>query len=188
MKLIVLDRDGVINMDSPDFIKSAGEWHALPGSLEAIALLCRAGWTAVVASNQSGLGRGLLSRSDLNSIHRRMRRQLAKLGGRIDRVYVCPHHPDAGCQCRKPRAGLLRDIEKKYGTRLEGVPVVGDSLRDLQAAERVRARPILVLTGNGEQTRAALDGTLEVEIYADLEAVAEALVAETHNDYGPACS
>jgi len=188
MKLIVLDRDGVINQDSTNFIKSAGEWRALPGSLEAIAKLSRAGWTVAVASNQSGLGRGLLSRSDLKGIHRKMRRQLAKLGGRIDRVYVCPHHPDAGCGCRKPRAGLLRDIEKKYGTRLEGVPVVGDSLRDLQAAERVRARPILVLTGNGEQTRAALEGTEEVEVFADLNAVVEALVAETDRSDGPACS
>jgi D-glycero-D-manno-heptose 1,7-bisphosphate phosphatase len=187
MKLIVLDRDGVINADSPNFIKSAGEWHALPGSLEAIARLSKAGWTVAVASNQSGLGRGLLSRSDLKAIHRKMRRQLGRLGGRIDRVYVCPHHPDAGCQCRKPRAGLLRDIEKKYRTRLEGAPVVGDSLRDLEAAEQVGARPILVLTGNGEATRAAFEGTEEVEVYADLAAVAEALVAETDNGGSP-CS
>ena len=187
MKLIVLDRDGVINADSPDFIKSPDEWHALPGSLEAIAKLSKHGWTVTVASNQSGVGRGLLSGADLEAIHRKMRLELGKLGGRIDRVYVCPHHPDAGCQCRKPRAGLLRDIEQHYGARLQGVPVVGDSLRDLQAARRVGARPILVLTGNGERTRAALEGE-EVEVYANLAALAEALVTGTDNGGTPACS
>ena len=188
MKLIVLDRDGVINHDSPEFIKSAAEWRPIPRSLEAIARLSKAGWTVVVATNQSGIGRGLYTRAALYGMHRKMRRRLAKLGGRIDRVYVCPHHPDAGCACRKPRAGLLRDIQKHYGIRLAEVPVVGDSLRDLQAAERVAARPILVLTGNGKRTQAALEGR-QVETYADLAAVAEALVGKVEEkDDGSGCS
>ena len=177
--LIVLDRDGVINRDSRDFIKSTAEWVPLPGSIEAIARLSRAGFTVAVASNQSGLGRGLFDRRALDAMHRKLRRLVAKAGGRIDRIVVCPHAPDDGCDCRKPRAGLLHRLARYYKTDLGGVPVVGDSLRDLEAAVTANARPILVRTGNGRKTEAALDRSFgSTEVFDDLAAVAAALVKE----------
>lgn len=177
--LIVLDRDGVINRDSRDFVKSAAEWVPLPGSIEAIARLSRAGFTVAVASNQSGLGRGLFDRRALTAMHRKFRRLVASAGGRIDRIVVCPHAPGDGCNCRKPKPGLLRRLERFYRTDLRGVPVVGDSLRDLEAAAAANARPILVRTGNGRKTEAALDNRLgSTEVFDDLAAVAAALVKE----------
>lgn len=177
--LIVLDRDGVINRESRDFIKSAAEWEPLPGSIEAIARLSRAGFTVAVASNQSGLGRGLFDRRALGAMHRKFRRLVAKAGGRIDRIVVCPHAPDDGCDCRKPKAGLLHRLARYYGTDLAGVPVVGDSLRDLEAAVSAGARPILVRTGNGRKTEAELAGPLRsTEVFDNLAAVAAALVEE----------
>lgn len=177
--LIVLDRDGVINRDSRDFIKSAGEWEPLPGSIEAVARLSRAGFTVAVASNQSGLGRGLFDRRALAAMHRKLRRLVANAGGRVDRIVVCPHTPDDGCDCRKPRAGLLHRLARYYNTGLRGVPVVGDSLRDLEAAVSAGARPILVRTGNGRKTEAALDKALgSTEVFDDLAAVAATLVKE----------
>ena len=158
--LIVLDRDGVINRDSRDFIKSAAEWEPLPGSIEAVARLSRTGFTVAVASNQSGLGRGLFDRRALAAMHRTLRRLVAKAGGHVDRIVVCPHTPDDGCDCRKPKAGLLHRLARYYNTDLRGVPVVGDSLRDLEAAVSAGARPILVRTGNGRKTEAALDEAL----------------------------
>ena len=177
--LIVLDRDGVINRDSRDFVKSAAEWGPLPGSIEAIASLSRAGFTVAVASNQSGLGRGLFDRRALAAMHRKFRRLVANAGGRIDRIVVCPHTPDEGCDCRKPKAGLLHRLARYYATDLRGVPVVGDSLRDLEAAVTANARPILVRTGNGRKTEAALERSLDsTEVFDDLAAVAAALVKE----------
>ena len=177
--LIVLDRDGVINRDSRDFIKSAAEWEPLPGSIEAIAYLSRAGFTVAVASNQSGLGRGLFDRRALDAMHRKLRRLVVKAGGRIDRIVVCPHTPDDGCDCRKPRAGLLHRLARYYDTDLGGVPVVGDSQRDLAAAVTANARPILVRTGNGKKTEAALARSFDsMEVFDDLAAVAAALVKE----------
>jgi D-glycero-D-manno-heptose 1,7-bisphosphate phosphatase len=177
--LIVLDRDGVINRDSRDFIKSAKEWEPLPGSIDAVALLSRTGFTVAVASNQSGLGRGLFDRRALSAMHRKFRRLVAKAGGRVDRIVVCPHTPDDGCDCRKPKAGLLHRLARYYNTDLRGVPVVGDSLRDLEAAVSAGARPILVRTGNGRKTEAALDEAPgSTEVFDDLAAVAAALVKE----------
>jgi len=177
--LIVLDRDGVINRDSRDFIKSAGEWEPLPGSIEAVARLSRAGFTVAVASNQSGLGRGLFDRRALAAMHRKFRRLVANAGGRVDRIVVCPHTPDDGCDCRKPRAGLLHRLARYYNADLRSVPVVGDSLRDLEAAVSVGARPILVRTGNGRKTEAALDEIAgSPEVFDDLAAVAAAFVKE----------
>jgi D-glycero-D-manno-heptose 1,7-bisphosphate phosphatase len=177
--LIVLDRDGVINRDSRDFIRSAGEWEPLPGSIEAVARLSRAGFTVAVASNQSGLGRGLFDRRALAAMHRKFRRLVARAGGRVDRIVVCPHTPDDGCDCRKPRAGLLHRLARYYNTDLRGVPVVGDSLRDLEAAVSAGARPILVRTGNGRKTEAALvEAVGATEVFDDLAAVAAALVKE----------
>jgi len=176
MRLVILDRDGVINADSPDYIKSPGEWIPLEGSLQAIAALTRAGFTVVVASNQSGVARGLFSLKALEAINETMLAAVADAGGCIDAVFFCPHGPGDNCDCRKPRPGLLRQIADHYGASLEGVPVVGDSLRDLQAAWAVDARAILVLSGNGQHTRKQCTGP--VEVHADLAAVACALIAE----------
>ena len=177
IKLLVLDRDGVINRDSKDFVKSPAEWVPLPGSVEAIADLSKAGYTVAIASNQSGIARGLFDRSALYAMHRKLRRLVSASGGRVDRIIVCPHGPDDGCSCRKPRPGLLLRLARYYGVVMDDVPVIGDSLRDLEAAAAVGARPILVLTGNGENTRASLPTDLaSVETYADLAAAAAALI------------
>lgn len=178
-RLVILDRDGVINADSEAFIKSPAEWRPIEGSLEAIALLSRNRFTVAVASNQSGLGRGLLDRAALEAIHRKMRRAVRNAGGAIDRIVSCPHRPEEGCDCRKPAPGLLRRLERHYGTPMHGVPVIGDSLRDLEAARAVEARPVLVLTGNGRRTRETLrQQRWQVETHADLLAAAQALVGE----------
>lgn len=177
--LVILDRDGVINRDSPAFVKSVDEWIPLPGSIHAIAELHRAGFTVTVASNQSGIARRHFDRNALQSMHRKLRRLVATEGGRIDRIVVCPHGPDDGCDCRKPKPGLLRRLGRHYKTSLDGVPVIGDSLRDLQAAAATGARPILVRSGNGRRTEAALPEELgATEIYDDLAAAAAALLRE----------
>ena len=173
--LLILDRDGVVNQDSPNFVRSADEWLPLPGSIAAIAQLSRAGYTVAIASNQSGLGRGLFDRSALRSMHRKLRRLVSNEGGRIDRIVVCPHGPDEGCNCRKPKPGLLLRLARHYGVSLGGVPVIGDSLRDLQAAAAAGATPILVRTGNGKKTLMNLPVALrDVRIYDDLAAFATA--------------
>jgi D-glycero-D-manno-heptose 1,7-bisphosphate phosphatase len=152
MKLVILDRDGVINQDSDAFVKSPDEWVALPGSLHAIARLSQAGWTVVVATNQSGLARGLFDVSALNAIHSKMHQELAQAGGVIDAVFMCPHGPNEGCTCRKPLPGMYHDIGRRYDVGLAGVPSLGDSLRDLQAAHAAGCSPWLALTGNGAKT------------------------------------
>jgi D-glycero-D-manno-heptose 1,7-bisphosphate phosphatase len=175
-KLIILDRDGVINFDSDKFIKSPEEWKPIPGSLEAIARLCQADYRVVVATNQSGIGRGLFDMPTLNAIHDKMHKACAVVGGRIDAVFFCPHTNDANCACRKPKSGMLEEIATRYGVSLKGVPAVGDSLRDLEMAVRMEAQPILVLTGKGSKTEAKgglPDSTL---IYPDLASVAATLV------------
>jgi D-glycero-D-manno-heptose 1,7-bisphosphate phosphatase len=176
MKLIILDRDGVINQDSAEYIKSPDEWTPIPGSLEAIARLNQDGYHVVVATNQSGIGRGLFEVAALNAIHEKMHKALGLVGGRIDAVFFCPHAQDAGCNCRKPRPGLLEDIAHRFNTELTGVPSIGDSLRDLQAAAAVDARPILVLTGKGRQT--ASDGGLPAGTvtFADLDEAVKSIV------------
>lgn len=177
--LVILDRDGVINRDSAEFIKSVEEWIPLPGSIRAIAELDRAGFTVTIASNQSGLARGFFDRGALRSMHRKLRRLVAAEGGRIDRIVVCPHGPDDGCDCRKPKPGLLQRLSRFYKTHLDGVPVIGDSLRDLQAAVTAGARPILVRSGNGRKTEAGLPAELAAtEVYDDLAAAAAALLEE----------
>jgi D-glycero-D-manno-heptose 1,7-bisphosphate phosphatase len=175
--LVILDRDGVINRDSADFVKSPAEWQPLPGSIEAIASLSKAGYTVTVASNQSGLARGLFDRNALRAMHRKLRRLVDARGGRVDRIVVCPHGPDQGCRCRKPKPGLLERLAKHYNTSLDGVPAIGDSLRDLQAASTAGARPILVRTGNGNKTSRSLPATLaDTAVYDNLEAAAAALL------------
>lgn len=175
-RLVVLDRDGVINHDSDRFIKTPDEWQPIDGSLDAIAALCSAGFTVAVASNQSGIGRGLLRPFDLEQIHGKMLRLVAARGGRIDHIVYCPHLPDEGCECRKPEPGLLLQLADYYDSSMKDVPVIGDSGRDLAAAEAVGARPILVRTGNGAKTMAAL--AAPVESYPDLAAAAAELISE----------
>lgn len=156
MKLAILDRDGTINMDSDDFIKSPDEWEPLPGALEAIARLNHAGWHVVVASNQSGLGRGLFDVVTLNQIHAKMHKALAAVGARVDAVFYCPHGPEEGCHCRKPRPGLIEQIGERYGIELKSSIVAGDRLRDLQAGVAAGCEPHFLLTGKGVQFRAAV--------------------------------
>ena len=177
MKLVILDRDGVINQDSDQFIKNTTEWKPIPGSLEAIAKLNHAGYRVVVASNQSGIGRGLLDMGALNAINDKMYRVLAQVGGRIDALFYCPHAAEANCECRKPKAGMFIDISQRFNVDLAGVPSVGDSLRDLQAAASVGAQPMLVLTGKGEKT--LRDGSFpkNTVIFPDLAFAASALLS-----------
>jgi D-glycero-D-manno-heptose 1,7-bisphosphate phosphatase len=177
-KLIILDRDGVINYDSDKFIKSPDEWRPIPGSLEAISRLNHAGFRVVVATNQSGLGRGLFDMATLIAINDKMHKALAQLGGRIDAVFYCPHTADSACECRKPKPGMLIEIGNRFGVELTGVPCVGDSVRDLQAALAVEAQPILVLSGKGEKT--LRDGAFPANtvIFPDLAFVAAALLAD----------
>lgn len=175
MKLIILDRDGVINFDSDQFIKTPEEWRPIPGSLEAIARLNQAGYRVVVATNQSGIGRGLFDMPMLNAIHDKMHKSLTLVGGRIDAIFFCPHTNDAQCDCRKPKSGMLEEIAARYGVSLAGVPAVGDSLRDLQAAARLGATPYLVLTGKGVRTQDKGGLPPDTQIFPDLAAVAAAL-------------
>ena len=175
MKLVILDRDGTINKDSDQYIKSPAEWQPVPGSLEAIARLTQRGWRVVVATNQSGIARGLFDMSTLNAIHGEMHRAVGQAGGRIDAIFFCPHAADSNCECRKPKPGLLREIAARFGVELEGVPMIGDSLRDVQAAAAAGAQPWLVLTGNGGKTRAAGGLPQGTAIAADLAAIAARL-------------
>jgi D-glycero-D-manno-heptose 1,7-bisphosphate phosphatase len=181
-RLVILDRDGVINQDSDDYIKSPAEWVPIPGSIEAIARLSHAGFRVAVASNQSGLARGLFTPATLNAIHQRLRERVEAQGGRIEMIAFCRHGPDDGCDCRKPRPGLLLEIADRFGIDLAGVPFIGDSLGDIQAARAVGAQPWLVRSGKGERTLAHLreqgaDDTLrDLPIYPDLNAAANALI------------
>ncbi len=153
MKLIILDRDGVINKDRDDFVKSVEEWEALPESMDAIALLTQADYTVVVATNQSGIGRGYFTMQDLNSMHAKMHRLVQQAGGEIEGIWFCPHMNDDNCTCRKPQPGMVLDILNRFSAaQAAKTYMVGDSLRDLQAIEAVGGRPILVLTGKGKKT------------------------------------
>ncbi len=176
MKLIILDRDGVINFDSDRFIKSPDEWKPIPGSLEAIARLNQAGYRVVIATNQSGIGRGLFDMATLNAIHDKLYRALAQVGGRIDALFYCPHSADLNCPCRKPRPGMLEEIARRFNTDLSGVPAIGDALRDLEAAVAVGAQPVLVLTGKGRHTQAAGELPAGTQIFQDLAAVARQVI------------
>ena len=176
MKLIILDRDGVINTDSAQFIKTPDEWKPIPGSIEAIARLTQAGYRVVVATNQSGVGRGLFDMATLNAIHDKMHHAVGAIGGRIDAVFYCPHAADSTCSCRKPKPGMFEEISRRFNVALPGVPTVGDSLRDLQAAAAVGAIPMLVKTGKGDKTLAAGDLPEGTQVFDDLAAVAVNLI------------
>jgi D-glycero-D-manno-heptose 1,7-bisphosphate phosphatase len=176
-RLVVLDRDGVINEDSRDFIKSPAEWRPLPGSLEAIAALNRGGYRVVVVTNQSGIARGLLSEDALAQIHALMTARVHDSHGSLAGIYYCPHHPDAGCDCRKPNTALLKRAERDLGESLVGAPFIGDRFSDLDAADAIGARAILVRTGKGAATERAL-GARRVEVFDDLASAARAILAE----------
>lgn len=179
MKLIILDRDGVINHDSDQFIKSPDEWVPIPGSLEAIARLHQAGYRVVVATNQSGIARGLFNIVTLNAIHQKMHSAVKMVGGEIDAIFFCPHAADDHCDCRKPKPGLLQEIARRFDINLKTVPTVGDSLRDLQAGFVSGCTPYLVLTGKGEKTRTKGGLPPGTTVYPDLAAVVDHLLKTT---------
>ena len=173
MKLVILDRDGVINFDSDHFIKSPAEWKPIPGSLEAIARLTQAGYRVVVASNQSGIDRGLFDMDTLNAIHDKMHRAVRAAGGRIDAIFYCPHSADSNCNCRKPKPGMFERIAGCFNVDLGDAYAIGDSLRDLQAAAAAGARPVLVLSGKGKNTQAEGGVPEGTPVFEDLAAVVE---------------
>lgn len=176
MKLVILDRDGVINVDSDQFIKRPEEWKPIADSLEAIAQLNHSGFHVVVATNQSGIGRGLFDMTMLNAINEKMIDALAQIGGRLDAIFYCPHAADAGCACRKPKPGMFEEIGQRFNAPLRGIPSVGDSLRDLQASATVGAQPILVLTGKGEKTQAQGGLPQGTQVFANLAAAVKSIV------------
>ncbi|HLX03191.1 MAG TPA: D-glycero-beta-D-manno-heptose 1,7-bisphosphate 7-phosphatase [Trinickia sp.] len=179
-KLVILDRDGVINVDSDAFIKSPDEWVAIPGSLEAIARLNQHGYRVVVATNQSGIGRGLFDMAALNAMHVKMQKAVAAAGGRIDAVFFCPHTADDNCECRKPQPGMLKAIAERFEIAPEATPVVGDSLRDLQAGAALGFPTHLVLTGKGKHTLAAGGLPEGTKIHNDLKSFALDFLSEEH--------
>ncbi len=176
MKLIILDRDGVINFDSDAYIKSPLEWVAIPGSLQAIARLNQHGYRVAVATNQSGISRGLFDMKTLGAIHHKLHQSAQAVGAHIDAIFYCPHAADAQCDCRKPRPGMLLSIAERFEVSLHQVPVVGDSLRDLQAAAQVGASPYLVRTGKGEQTLAHGDLPPGTKVFDDLANMVDRLL------------
>jgi D-glycero-D-manno-heptose 1,7-bisphosphate phosphatase len=177
-RILVLDRDGVINQDSDSYVKDPNEWEPIPGSIDAIARLCHGGYRICVATNQSGLARGLFELEQLNAMHRKLRDLLAKQGGQLEMIAFCPHGPSADCGCRKPRPGLLAAIGARFGVSLSGIPYVGDSLGDVSAARSVGMEPWLVLTGKGARTVAAEpDRLVGVPVFRDLKSVADYLLA-----------
>lgn len=177
-KLIILDRDGVINYDSDTYIKSVEEWRPIPGSLEAIARLNRAGYRVVIATNQSGIGRGLFDTRTLAAMHRKMDALLVPLGGRVDAIFCCPHAPRDNCACRKPKVGLFEQIASAQGADLKTAMAVGDSLRDIQAALSAGARAVLVRTGKGEQTLASGRLPVDIPVFDDLAAITAELTKD----------
>lgn len=176
MKLVILDRDGVINQDRDDFVKNTMEWQPLPRSLEAIANLTQAGWRVVVATNQSGIGRGLFDMHALNAMHEKMHRLVNQAGGRIDAVVFCPHVADDQCDCRKPKPGMVHEVMERFNVRGDGLPMIGDSLRDLQAVAEVGGLPLLVRTGKGLRTLEKGGLPAGTQVFDDLFDAADYLI------------
>jgi D-glycero-D-manno-heptose 1,7-bisphosphate phosphatase len=177
MKLVILDRDGVINEDRPRGVKSPEDWVALPGALDAIARLNGAGYHVAVATNQSGIERGVLDMAMLNAIHAKMLKAVQQAGGRIDVIHYCPHSAASGCRCRKPGPGMLQDIGQRLGVPLAGVPSIGDSLRDMQASQAAGARAMLVRTGRGRETERAAELPPGIPVFDDLMQAVESILA-----------
>lgn len=186
-KLVILDRDGVINQDSDNYIKTVDEWIPLPGSIAAIARLHRAGYSVVVATNQSGIGRGLFDLDDLAAMHEKLSELLAQQGAELAGIFYCPHTPEDHCHCRKPAAGLIDAIASEFGVSLNGVPLIGDSLRDLQAGLSHLCTPILVRTGKGADTEKKLPSQPEIElqqavVFDDLGQAVDYLLTQDHRN------
>lgn len=180
MKLIILDCDGVINFDSDEYIKNINEWHPIPGSLEAIAKLSQAGFKIAVATNQSGINRGLFGIQELDEMHQMLHNRVRELGGYIDAIFFCPHQPKDHCDCRKPNTGLFRLIANFFQVSLNGVPTIGDSWRDIEAALSMNCRPILVRTGKGEETlQLHQEDIKKIPVYTDLSAAAAELIKDS---------
>jgi D-glycero-D-manno-heptose 1,7-bisphosphate phosphatase len=184
-KLVILGRDGILNVYREDHVKAPEEWDAIPGALEAVARLNHAGWHVVLATNQAGIGRGMIDMATVNAVHAHMNRELTALGGRLDAVFFCPHTPEDGCDCRKPLPGLLLEIGRRYGTDLRVVPMVGDTQRDLEAAHAAGCEPHLVLTGRAEsmgdeQLQAVMRSVPGAHLHADLGAFVEYLLQREH--------
>ncbi len=178
MKLVILDRDGVINYDSDFYIKSPEEWIPIPRSLNAIAKLTKAGFKVAICTNQSGIGRGLYDEAMLSKIHDKLMEHVVLYGGEVDKIFYCPHHPDDNCECRKPKPGMLNQVAKHFDVSLKNVPFIGDSIRDLQAAQAVEARPILVLTGYGQKSVEKIDKVPNAEVFDNLALAVEMLIKE----------
>jgi D-glycero-D-manno-heptose 1,7-bisphosphate phosphatase len=181
VKLVILGRDGILNEYREDHVKAPQEWQPVPGALAAVSRLNHAGWHVVVATNQAGIGRGMIDMASVNAIHAHMFRQVQEQGGRLDAVFFCPHTPEEGCECRKPLPGMMRDIGRRYGIDLAQVPMVCDTLRDLQAAQAAGCEPHLVLTGRAaalgpEQVRAWQDQVPRSRVHPSLEVLADHLV------------
>ena len=185
MKLIILDRDGVINQDSDAYIKSPDEWIPIPGSLEAIARLNRAGYTVAVATNQSGLARGYFDLKSLSSMHRKMEVLLSEHGGQIDAVFYCPHGPKDGCECRKPSPGMLHEIGERFQANLKKVFFIGDTISDIKAATSAGAKPVLVRTGKGEKTELVLgeNNFSHIPVHNDLMSAVKDILGSTSSAY-----
>jgi len=185
IKLVIMGRDGILNEFREGHVTAPEEWVPIPGALDAVARINHAGWHVVVATNQSGIGRGMIDMSAVNAVHARMHQQLQTHGGRIDAVFFCPHTPEDDCACRKPKPGLLLDIGRRYGTDLAAVPAVGDTLRDLQAAHSAGCEPHLVLSGRargleGEALQQLLAQVPGAQVHADLGAFADFLLSRNH--------
>lgn len=179
MRFVILDRDGVINVDSPDYIRTPEQWQPIPGSIAAIAALSRAGFEIIVATNQSGLGRGLFGLDELEAMHRKLCAAVEERGGRIGGIFYCPHRPEEGCACRKPATGLLDAAEREYGCSLAGSVLVGDSMRDIELARAKACMPVLVLTGSGIETSSRLGAQdTDVRVFNDLAAAAVTILHE----------
>ncbi|MBX3639383.1 MAG: D-glycero-beta-D-manno-heptose 1,7-bisphosphate 7-phosphatase [Nitrosomonas sp.] len=175
MKLVILDHNGVINQCSETFIKTPDEWLPIPGSLDAIARLTHAGYRIITATNQSGIGRGLLDMATFNTINDKMYKAVSQAGGRIDAIFFCPHTSTDKCNCRKPKTGMFEEIMQRYGTDLKNVPIIGDALRDLQVADAIGALPVLLLTGKGGMTQEENELPPRTQIFDDLSAAADAI-------------
>ena len=187
VKLVILGRDGILNVYREGHVMAPEEWVAIPGALEAVARMNHAGWHVVVATNQAGIGRGMIDMSSVNAVHAHMNRQLMEQGGRFDAVFFCPHTPEEGCDCRKPRPGMMLDIAHRYGNDLAQVPMVGDTLRDLVAAQAAGCEPHLVLSGRAagiaeEPLRELLAQVPRAMVHADLNAFADFLLKRDHTD------
>ncbi len=186
VKLVILGRDGILNEFREEHVREPEDWLPIPGALEAVARLNHAGWHAVVATNQSGIGRGMIDMASVNAVHAHMMRQLMAVGGRIDAVFFCPHSPDEQCDCRKPMPGLMKEIGKRYGIDLKLVPMVSDTLRDLLAAQAAGCEPHLVLSGRAaslddEQLAAIVAQVPGTEVHGSLAAFAEHLLRRGHS-------